>query len=155
MPRVTATWAWHSGNKGSLPRLCSAWSAATSWARDARTGAIRRPSGCENAAGSSSSMAGWPPSYGVRPNPRMLAMRNEYAQLCYEKKCYAAAARLFSEGLIADPKPADGLELGQRDAAAWSQRPWRAAGGGRTQVNWTTRNWPAGESRLLTGCGST
>ncbi len=44
--------------------------------------------------------------------------RNEYAQVCYEKKRYAAAARFFSEGLIADPKPADGLELGQRYAAA-------------------------------------
>ena len=44
--------------------------------------------------------------------------RDEYAELCYEKKRYAAAARFFSEGLIADPKPADGLELGQRYAAA-------------------------------------
>ena len=44
--------------------------------------------------------------------------RDEYAQVCFEKKHYAAAARLFSESLIADPEPADGRELGQRYAAA-------------------------------------
>ena len=44
--------------------------------------------------------------------------RNGYAQVCYEKKRYVAAARFFSQGLIADPKPADGRELGQRYAAA-------------------------------------
>jgi serine/threonine protein kinase/Flp pilus assembly protein TadD len=33
--------------------------------------------------------------------------RNEYADLCYEKKRYVAAARFFFQALTADPKPAD------------------------------------------------
>jgi tetratricopeptide (TPR) repeat protein len=48
----------HSSNKGSSPRLSRAWSAATSWAHGAKTGPIRRPSGCKNAESSSSGTAG-------------------------------------------------------------------------------------------------
>ena len=80
--------------------------------------------------------------------------RDAYAHLCYEKKRYVAAARFFSQGLFADPIPADDLEaaIATRPRA---QRPWPAAAGGTTQVNWMTRNGSAGESRLLTGCGPT
>jgi tetratricopeptide (TPR) repeat protein len=44
--------------------------------------------------------------------------RNEYANLCYEKKLYVAAARLFSQGLTAEPKTADDLESSHRYRAA-------------------------------------
>jgi tetratricopeptide (TPR) repeat protein len=44
--------------------------------------------------------------------------RNEYADLCYEKKLYVAAARFFSQGLTADPKPADDAECSARYRAA-------------------------------------
>ena len=55
-------------------------------------------------------MAGWPPSSGVKRNPADAAERDKYAHLCYEKKRYVAAARFFSQDLIADPKSADDLE---------------------------------------------
>ena len=44
--------------------------------------------------------------------------RFEYAQLCYEKRRYVAAARLFAQAITADPRPADRLELGHRYAGA-------------------------------------
>ena len=44
--------------------------------------------------------------------------RDAYAHLCYEKKRYVAAARFFSQGLTADPKPADDLENSHRYQAA-------------------------------------
>ncbi len=44
--------------------------------------------------------------------------RDAYAHLCYEKKRYVAAARFFSQGLTADPKPADDLEDCHRYQAA-------------------------------------
>ena len=44
--------------------------------------------------------------------------RGEYAHLCYEKKRYVAAARFFSQCLIADPKSADDLECSHRYRAA-------------------------------------
>ncbi len=44
--------------------------------------------------------------------------RDAYAHLCYEKKRYVAAARFFSQGLFADPKPADDLEDCHRYQAA-------------------------------------
>ncbi len=44
--------------------------------------------------------------------------RDAYAHLCYEKKHYVAAARFFSQGLTADPKPADDLENSHRYQAA-------------------------------------
>ena len=50
--------------------------------------------------------------------PADAAERNEYAELCYEKKRYVAAARFFSQGLTADPKSADDLEYRHRYQAA-------------------------------------
>jgi len=50
--------------------------------------------------------------------PADAAERNEYADLCYEKRRYVAAARFFSQGLSADPKPADDLDYSDRYRAA-------------------------------------
>jgi eukaryotic-like serine/threonine-protein kinase len=44
--------------------------------------------------------------------------RDAYAHLCYEKKCYVAAARFFSQVLIADSMPAADLENSHRYQAA-------------------------------------
>jgi eukaryotic-like serine/threonine-protein kinase len=44
--------------------------------------------------------------------------RDAYAHLCYEKKCYVAASRFFSQMLIADSMPADDLENSHRYQAA-------------------------------------
>jgi superkiller protein 3 len=46
------------------------------------------------------------------------AERNTYALLCYDKKLYAAAARMRNSALTADPKLADDLEAGYRYDAA-------------------------------------
>ena len=80
--------------------------------------------------------------------------RGEYAHLCYEKKRYVAAARFFSQDLIADPKSADDLEWSHRYRAACAAALAGSAGG-TMPLNWMARNWPAGESRLFTGCGLT
>jgi eukaryotic-like serine/threonine-protein kinase len=50
--------------------------------------------------------------------PADAAERNEYAQICFEKKRYVAAARLFSECLSAESKHRDGLECSNRYRAA-------------------------------------
>jgi serine/threonine protein kinase/Flp pilus assembly protein TadD len=50
--------------------------------------------------------------------PADAAERNEYAQICFEKKRYVAAARLFSQGLSAESKHRDGLECSNRYRAA-------------------------------------
>jgi Flp pilus assembly protein TadD len=50
--------------------------------------------------------------------PADAAERNEYGDLCYEKQRYLAAARFYSQGPTADPKPADGLEVSYRFRAA-------------------------------------
>jgi tetratricopeptide (TPR) repeat protein len=51
-------------------------------------------------------------------HPIDAAEQNEYAQLCYCKKLYAASARLRAEAFAADPKLADDLESGHRFDAA-------------------------------------
>ncbi len=50
--------------------------------------------------------------------PADAAERDEYADLCYEKKHYVAAARFFTQGLTADPRTADDLEHSRRYRAA-------------------------------------
>ncbi len=50
--------------------------------------------------------------------PADAAEWNEYAQICFVKKRYVAAARLFSQGRSAESKHADGLECGNRYRAA-------------------------------------
>jgi len=46
--------------------------------------------------------------------PASAAERNEYAQLCYCKKLYAASARLRGDAFTADPKLADDLQAASR-----------------------------------------
>src|SRR5205085_2881461 len=48
------------------------------------------------------------------------AQRSEYAQLCYCKRRYAAAARLWAEAFAADPKLADDPLASHRDDAAFA-----------------------------------
>jgi tetratricopeptide (TPR) repeat protein len=50
--------------------------------------------------------------------PANAAERNEYAQLCYCKKLYAASARLRGDAFAADPELAADLERGHRFDAA-------------------------------------
>jgi tetratricopeptide (TPR) repeat protein len=50
--------------------------------------------------------------------PSSAAERSEYARLCYYKKVYAPAARLWADAFRADPKLADSLKAGHRYDAA-------------------------------------
>ena len=63
-------------------------------------------------------MVGCPPSFGVRRDQPTLPGGTSMPLVCYEKKCYVAAARLFAEALTADPKPVGDPEPGPRYAAA-------------------------------------
>ena len=100
-------------------------------------------------------MAGWPPSSGVKRNPRTLPSGTSMPISVTRRSCYVAAARFFSQDLIADPKSADELERRPSLPSRVRSGPGRLRPGGTTPVNWMTRNGPAGESRLFTGCGPT
>jgi serine/threonine protein kinase/Flp pilus assembly protein TadD len=67
------------------------------------------------------------------------AERDEYAHLCYEKKRYVAAARLFSQGLTADPTTAD-VECSHRYLLTPAWPTEQKAGSGRTYRYETRRN---------------
>jgi serine/threonine-protein kinase len=68
-------------------------------------------------------------------SPATAAERNEYGQVCYFKRLYGAAARLWADAFRADPKLAENLKEAYRyHAACAAARAGGAAGKGGEQL---------------------
>ena len=82
--------------------------------------------------------------------PRDNAERLALAQMCYDTKRHAAAARLWAEALAADPKLGDDRQAQHRYNAACAAA-LAAAGGARTTRPPTTRRRRSSAARPSTG----